>query len=122
MKIAVRFLYFTGLVLTLSLTAHGQVRLPKLVSDGMVLQRNAKVNIWGWASSGEKVTVRFKGKNYHATTGQDGKWLIALNPSKAGGPFSMEISGANKITINNILMGDVWFARASRTWYYRWKG
>lgn len=109
MKIAVRFLYFTGLVLTLSLTAHGQVRLPKLVSDGMVLQRNAKVNIWGWASSGEKVTVRFKGKNYHATTGQDGKWLIALNPSKAGGPFSMEISGANKITINNILMGDVWF-------------
>jgi len=109
MRSAIRLLYIIGVVLTFSLTADGQVRLPKLVSDGMVLQRDAKVNIWGWASPGEKVTVKFKGKNYHATTAPDGKWLVVLNPSKAGGPFTMDISGTNKITVKDILMGDVWF-------------
>jgi len=109
MKVLNRLLSIFSIVLAVSLTAHGQVRLPKLVSDGMVLQRDAKVNIWGWASLGEKVTVAFKGKKYHTVTGQDGKWLVVLNPSKAGGPFMMDISATNKITIKDILMGDVWF-------------
>ncbi|WP_205502324.1 sialate O-acetylesterase [Rufibacter psychrotolerans] len=88
--------------------AHGQVRLPRLVSDGMVLQRDAKTRIWGWAAPGEKVTVKFRGKSYKATTGADGKWAIALKPMKAGGPYTMDIQASNQITVKDILLGDVY--------------
>ena len=61
-------------------TLFAQVRLPKLVSDGMVLQRNSKVPIWGWASEGEAIEVRFQQKDYQTST-KNGKWKILLeNP------------------------------------------
>lgn len=84
------------------------VRLPRLVSDGMVLQREDSVRIWGWASPGEKVTIRFLGRTDSTTTGSNGKWAIMLSPMKAGGPYSMEVDGSNHIVLNNILIGDVW--------------
>lgn len=86
-------------------TVHAQVKLPRLIRDSMVLQRDTKVRIWGWASSNEKVNVRFNGRRYSTTTGKDGKWMLSLPPTKAGGPYTMTI---NNITINNILFGDVW--------------
>jgi sialate O-acetylesterase len=88
--------------------ANAQIRLPRLVRDSMVLQRDAKINIWGWAMPKEKVTVKFSSKTYKATTGADGKWIIQLAPAKAGGPYTMEIAGTNKITLKDILIGDVW--------------
>lgn len=75
----------------------------------MILQRDAKINVWGWASAGEKVSIAFNKKNYTAKTGADGKWKIVLSATKAGGPYNMVIAGKNKITLNNILIGDVWF-------------
>ncbi len=89
--------------------AWGNVRLPVLISDGMVLQRDTKINIWGWASPGEKVTVKFIGKIFHAATDRNGNWKAVLPPVKAGGPYTMEITGKNTITIKDILLGDVWF-------------
>lgn len=86
-----------------------QVRLPALVSDGMVLQRNTRVNVWGWATPGEKVTLQFNGKKYSAITGKDTKWNIILPNLKAGGPYTMDITATNHITLSNILVGDVWF-------------
>ena len=77
--------------------------------DSMILQRDSKINIWGWASPNEKINIKFNGKNYKATTGADGKWLAQLQPMKAGGPYTMEIAGKNKITLKDILIGDVWF-------------
>jgi len=79
------------------------------VRDSMILQRDSKINIWGWASPNEKINIKFNGKNYKATTGADGKWLAQLQPMKAGGPYTMEIAGKNKITLKDILIGDVWF-------------
>lgn len=101
---------FFCLVLFLNSTlVSGKIRLPKTVADNMVLQRDARLKIWGWADAQEKVTVKFKGKKYTATTGADGKWHVSLAASKAGGPYKMEISGTDdKITLNNILIGDVW--------------
>jgi sialate O-acetylesterase len=90
-------------------TASAQVRLPQLISNGMVLQRDIKLNIWGWAAAGEKVTIKFNGKTYHTTTPAEGKWTIVLNAMKAGGPYSMDISASNHIILNDILLGDVWF-------------
>ena len=90
-------------------STHAQVRLPRLVRDSMILQRDTKINIWGWASKGEKVNIKFNKKNYITTTGTDGKWLIQLPPMKTGGPYAMDIIGSsNKVFIKDILIGDVW--------------
>ena len=86
----------------------GQVRLPALIRDSMILQRDTELKIWGWASKGEEVTVRFNGKQYKSTAGEDGKWLVQIQPTGAGGPYTMEIRASNQITLHDILVGDVW--------------
>lgn len=102
-------LYLISLLLATGMVAHAQLRLPKLISDGMVLQRDAPLKIWGWASAGEKITVRFKTKTYKTTTGADGKWQVKLPPIPSGGPFTMDIAGKSRIDVKDILVGDVWF-------------
>jgi sialate O-acetylesterase len=87
---------------------YAQVRLPRLVRDSMILQRDTKINIWGWASKGEKVNIKFNKKNYKTVTDVNGNWIIQLAPVKAGGPYTMDITGSNKIFIKDILIGDVW--------------
>jgi len=89
-------------------TAFCQVRLPALISDGMVIQRDTSVKIWGWAGEGEKVKIDFNGKTYNASAGTDGKWDVMISQSKAGGPYSMDIEADNHITLKNIMIGDVW--------------
>src|SRR5450755_401304 len=90
------------------LPALSQVRLPGLIRDSMVLQRETKIKIWGWASKSEKISIKFNGKSFKTTTGPDGKWSIQLLPMKAGGPYTMDISATNRITLKDILIGDVW--------------
>lgn len=89
-------------------TAQAEVKLPRLVRDSMVLQRDAKIRIWGWATPGEKLSIRFNKKKYKATAGADGKWAIFLAPMKAGGPYQMNIDASNHIVLRDILVGDVW--------------
>lgn len=101
-----------GILLLILLAAqrnYSQVRLPQIVRDSMILQRDAKINVWGWASAGEKISISFNQKKYATKTGADGKWKIGLNAMKAGGPYDMVIAGKNTITLHNILIGDVWF-------------
>jgi sialate O-acetylesterase len=93
----------------LSLSCFAEVRLPQLISNSMVLQRDTKLKIWGWASPDERITIKFAGKTFHTTTDAGGKWLIIIPSMKAGGPYTMDISGNNNITISDILIGDVWF-------------
>ena len=88
---------------------HAQVRLPKIISDGMVLQRDATLKIWGWAAANEKVTVKISGKSYKTKAGTDGSWFVTLPPVKAGGPYVITIAASNTITIKDVLFGDVWF-------------
>ena len=85
------------------------ITLPKLISDGMVLQREQPICIWGWAAPQEKVSVKFRGHEAAAVTNAQGKWKINLPALPAGGPFDMEIYGENSIVIADILLGDVWF-------------
>lgn len=94
--------------LFLSVNLRAQVRLPSLISDGVVLQRDSKIKLWGWASAGETVVLTFKNKKYKAQTGTDGKWGILLPAQKAGGPFEMTFAGSNTVTVSNVLFGDVW--------------
>ncbi len=95
-------------VLSTCQTAFCNVRLPLLVSEGMVLQRGDSAKIWGWADTGEKVTIKFNDKTYNTIAGTDGKWAVSLSALKAGGPYDMEINATNHTTLKNILIGDVW--------------
>ena len=88
---------------------YAEVKPNVLFSDGAVLQRGQNVPVWGTANDGEKVTVEFAGQTA-TTTAQGGKWKVELKPLKAGGPFSMKISGDNEVTVNNLLVGEVWVA------------
>ena len=84
------------------------VRLPSIIGDGMVLQRDSALNIWGWADPGEAVSVAFRKQQLAAIADADGKWQVQLEPLKAGGPDTMEIKGSNEILLRDILVGDVW--------------
>lgn len=97
------------LILAISIIGvlNAKVKLPALVSDGMILQRNQVLKIWGYADAGEKVNVKFSNKTYSATADNQGNWNIMLPELKAGGPFVMTI---NDITLKDILIGDVWVA------------
>lgn len=86
-----------------------QVRLPRLVRDSMVLQRDQPLPIWGWASPGERVTITHQGKKYTGKTDASGSWKVMLPPMPAGGPYNMTIAGKNTIVLKDVLFGDVWF-------------
>src|SRR5579875_1991277 len=79
-------------------SAFSEVRLPQLIRDSMILQRDSKINIWGWAAPGEKIKINFNRKNLSTTTDANGKWSLQLPAMKAGGPYTMNIDGSNHIT------------------------
>ncbi len=105
--------YFALVVLILSSAVSGaKVVLPSLLSDNMVLQRNSMVNIWGKATPNTTVTVApsWDGKEYRTKVGKDGKWLVKVATSDAGGPYTLRISDGDAIELSNILLGEVWVA------------
>jgi len=97
------------LLLFAGLCGYAQVKLPQIIRDSMILQRDEKINLWGWAAAREKVNIRFNGKTYKATADNTGKWIAQLPPTRAGGPYTIDITASNKITLKEILFGDVWF-------------
>jgi sialate O-acetylesterase len=86
---------------------HAEVKPNPLFSDGAVLQRDLPVPVWGTANDGEKVTVELDTQKV-TTTATNGKWSVSLQPLKEGGPLTMKITGDNTVTINNLLVGEVW--------------
>ncbi|EDM29239.1 sialic acid-specific 9-O-acetylesterase [Lentisphaera araneosa HTCC2155] len=91
--------------------AQADITLPKIMDSQMVLQRNAKVPIWGWADQGEKVTVSFAGQTKTAMPNEKGKWMVELEPLQASAQGrDLIIKGKNSVTLNDILVGEVWLA------------
>jgi len=95
------------LLLGYSLT-NGQVKLPRLFSDGMVIQREQRVKIWGWAAPAEKISVKFFGQTFTTQAAPDGQWSVTFPPQKAGGPHNLVVTASNTIVVNDVLVGDVW--------------
>ncbi len=93
---------------TLATAARAEVKLPSLLSDNMVVQQGRAAMFWGTAAPGEKVTVTFAAETASTTAGQDGRWRVALQPPASGGPYQVQVAGANTITIRNVLVGEVW--------------
>ena len=91
--------------------AHAEIRLPSVFADGMVLQRNQSVPVWGWAEPGERVMVALGGTSSETTAGDDGRWRVSL-PELAGQKTPMDLlingSKSGKAVVHNVLVGDVW--------------
>lgn len=102
------FLLLATIMVVMGIQA--KVTLPKIFSDGMVMQRETNANLWGEAkaSSNVKITTSWDNKSYVVRSDSNGKWKISVKTPKAGGPFSITFSDGEKLTINNILIGEVW--------------
>jgi sialate O-acetylesterase len=87
-----------------------EVRLPKILSSHMVMQRGLPLHFWGWADPGENVTVTLDGQTASATAGRLGKWSLYLPVHAAGGPFTVDVKGSNAVSLDDVMIGDVWFA------------
>ncbi len=97
------------LFITAAGTSVADVRLPGMFSDAMVLQRDIKLPVWGWAEPGEEITVTIAGQKATATADKDGKWRVTLAPLKADGkPQELTVTGKNTIVIKDVLVGEVW--------------
>ncbi len=86
------------------------IKLPSLISDGMVLQQNSNVNIWGWAEAGEKIEVRpvWQKNSVKAVADKDGKWKVEIKTPEAGGPFAIAFKGKNEVIVKDVWIGEVW--------------
>ncbi|MDB5339560.1 MAG: Sialic acid-specific 9-O-acetylesterase [Planctomycetaceae bacterium] len=84
------------------------VTLAPLFGHGMVLQRDLPVRIWGTASNGEQITVHFCGQRVSVVADKQGRWECALQPLKAGGPFSLRIDAGNQLALDDVYVGEVW--------------
>lgn len=85
-----------------------EVKLHALVGENMVMQRDIAVPIWGTTEPGYTVAVEMAGQKKSTTAGRDGRWMVKLDPLKAGGPHEMVVSAGIPVTVKNILVGDVW--------------
>ena len=110
---------------------HSAITVDRMFSDGMVLQREQSVPVWGTADAGESVTIAFREQSNKATAGKDGKWSVKLDALKLGPAAKLTVSGkANKVEFKDVLVGEVWvgsgqsnmaggaggYAREMRTW------
>ncbi len=102
-----------------------EVKLPALLSGNMVLQQQSEARFWGWADAGEKVEVRGSWEGALAAAvmaGEDGRWKTTLRTPEAGGPYVVTVKGANTITLENVLIGEVWVCSGQSNMEFRLKG
>ena len=99
---------FLFLFIAFSFYATANVRLPKIFATDMVLQRNKLIPVWGWADANEKIEIKFNKQIKTTKADKNGKWTIRLDAENAGGPYELSVKGRNKISIKNVLVGDVW--------------
>ncbi len=97
-----RFLFSLAV---LALPLHAEIKLPKVFTPHMVLQRGMPVPVWGTAAAGEKVVVSFRDQSKTTEAGKDGRWMVKLDALQAGGPDTLTV-GATKI--DDVLVGEVW--------------
>jgi sialate O-acetylesterase len=88
----------------------GGLRLPNIFANGMVLQRDKPVSVWGWAKPKSVITVEFAGQSKSATAGDDSKWSVKLDALNASSDSRTLIvrSGNKKLALDNVLVGEVW--------------
>ncbi|MBO7599074.1 MAG: 9-O-acetylesterase [Bacteroidales bacterium] len=98
--------------IALTTSAVANVKMPALFTDGMVLQQKTSAPVWGFADPGEKITVSTTWDNKTVSTeaASDGTWKVKVATPSFGGPYALIINGKNTVYINNVMIGEVWFA------------
>ena len=108
-----------ALLTTSAMPLHAEVKLPAVISSHMVLQRELAALVWGTATAGEDVTVSFAGQKKSVKTGADSKWQVKLDPMKASAESrTMTISGENTLTLEDVLVGEVWLGAGQSNMNY----
>ncbi|MCX6867322.1 MAG: 9-O-acetylesterase, partial [Verrucomicrobia bacterium] len=103
----VHLILSAAIVLT-AMPATADVRLPKIFTDDMMLQRDLPVRVWGWADADEEVSVSLAGKSAKAKPDAQGQWSLELPVIKTGDNLELTVKGKNTLTLKNILVGDIW--------------
>ena len=95
-----------------ALTMQAKVVLPGIFGDNMVLQQQSEAQFWGKAAPGKKVTIRpsWSTQGITANVGKDGRWRAAVPTPEAGGPYTIELSDGERLTLRDVLIGEVWLA------------
>ncbi|MCY4533036.1 MAG: hypothetical protein OXC84_12040, partial [Gammaproteobacteria bacterium] len=92
----------TGLLLAASSSA--SVQLPAIISDHMVLQQQAPVQLWGWANPGETVTASIGDSLGRTMADEDGNWQVSLPAMDAGGPYEITVTDSeNELRVLDVL-------------------
>jgi len=103
-----RLLLSMALVAGLAGSAVADVRLPKIFTDNMMLQRNQPIRVWGWAAPGEAVRVALTGADASTTADAQGKWRVELPARKQGDNLELTVTGKNVLVLTNVIVGDIW--------------
>lgn len=102
--------------------ALAEVRLPAIFSDHMVLQRECDVPVWGWASPGEEIAVSgsWQAESVARATADDrGRWRVTIRTPEAGGPHQLNVVGASRIELRDVLVGEVWLGSGQSNMEWR---
>ena len=119
MKLKIAAALFILLPLSCSISAQdasSDLKPADIFSDGMVIQKDCEVPVWGEESPGRKVKVSMAGQELNATADKDGRWKVTFAPIKDAGPFQLEIQGdSGNVTVKDIICGDVWIFAGEST-------
>ena len=85
-----------------------QIKLPRLIGNGMVLQRDKPIKLWGWAAANEGISLQFNHKIFKTTADTAGRWWLALPAQAGGGPYTLAFSASNTVAVEDVWFGDVW--------------
>ena len=98
------------ILLVSSLSVRSDIRLPSVIGSHMVLQQESTVHIWGWGNPAEKIRIlpSWDSKVMEGTADSGGKWSIPISTPGAGGPYTLNIQGANTLVLNDVMIGEVW--------------
>ena len=100
---------------------HAAVKPNSLFTEGAVLQQGIEIPVWGTANEGEKVMVKLNGQTA-TTVATQGRWMVRLEPQKAGGPYELKITGENNVIAKNIMIGEVWLCSGQSNMQFALKG
>lgn len=98
-------------VALVAITVHAKVKLPHILSDGMVLQQESDVRLWGWSKphATVKVTVSWKTQEQVCKANRHGEWNITVETPQAGyTPLSITFDDGEPFVLSNVLSGEVW--------------
>src|SRR6218665_284920 len=108
------------LLLAFHSAAFAQLKLARLFSDHVVLQRQKSIPVWGWAAPNENVKVTLGNQSQSAKADAAGKWLVRFSPMEAGGPYELTASAkSGNLKVNDILIGEVWLCSGQSNMEWR---